>query len=422
MNLEDNLGRVPAMEWTGPERRPSSPPPQDEAPGEDLGPEVTCVGGTAMGAIVDQEVIHAPPLLSWPQWQIWRRDFGFRPREPAGLRSAFRQREGALHRQLMAHFHGDTWRDQLFEIEYAQYQQEPAHQGAEEPAGEVGPRGLTLPSTAQLALQTAAYPRLEPTLVPDPDGVEAVMTETHAIGAQAVPSTARGTSSEELEAGSWAGLTVAELRRRALEDIDLLVETLEDYTKRVFRAVALLDGQNVQISADILRGVVMKARRQKALEHLDGEASLDYLRARLREVMQPGVSEAGLRQTVLLMLLLEHTADPGLKDVPVVSLASDEAEDRTSSVLTREALLNAAQVGGLGGRGSDVGDPGGLDRERPPGLFGAGVRRGPGPRERGSRARSPEVQRRGHGPELFGSAQPNTGQAEEESRQRSMGA
>ena len=72
MEEGDGFGDVPPEGEHQEEDRPA-----DVAPPEDinLGPEVTCLSETLMGAI-DQAVIPPPPLLNWSRWQRWRRHYG----------------------------------------------------------------------------------------------------------------------------------------------------------------------------------------------------------------------------------------------------------------------------------------------------------------------------------------------------------
>ena len=70
-------------------------------------------------------------------------------------------------------------------------------------------------------------------------------------------SSAHGASSGGLSPGSWRDFTAEQLRERALADIDLQHETMDAYTMRVFRAVALLANKNVVLEDRLLRSVVM---------------------------------------------------------------------------------------------------------------------------------------------------------------------
>ena len=104
-------------EGTSPSRaseQDSHPPGAPGVPGQDLGPEVTCPAKSLKEAIENHCILEIPP---WGHWQVWRRDVGFRPREPSGMRSAFRLREGRLHPELMEHFHGNEWRTKLESLE-----------------------------------------------------------------------------------------------------------------------------------------------------------------------------------------------------------------------------------------------------------------------------------------------------------------
>ena len=62
----------------------------------EVGPEVTCADCSLSEAIENRLVKDTPPLMTWAQWQVWRRDVGFRPKEPARMRSAFRLRCGKV--------------------------------------------------------------------------------------------------------------------------------------------------------------------------------------------------------------------------------------------------------------------------------------------------------------------------------------
>ena len=300
----------------------TSPAPSEpaEGPDEDLGPEVTCFGDSLMDAIIGQEVCPQPPLVNWAQWSRWRRDFGFRPKEPQGKRKAFRLREGVLHRQCMLHFYGAEWRDLLEHQELDREIEDPNanldEPGVDAPAGGgAGPAVSVSAAPAQLAV---------------------------------VPISTPAPSSVGVSAGSWEPYTVEELRRRVLDDIDLLTESLEDYTKRVFRAVSLLHNHQVSVPDAQLRAAVMRARYQKAMEDLDQAAVMPYLRHELQEAMAGRGSDGEPRQEVILRLIVEHTTEvttTGTSPAPVISVSSGDGAGPVSTPLTREALLRANAPG-----------------------------------------------------------------------------
>ena len=171
----------------------------EEFADEDIGPEANALGGATLLEAIDQEVVLPPPLVNWAGWQHWRREFGFRPREPVGFRGAFRRREGLLHRQFMARIHGDDWRAQLEAQEYATAEEDPP----DGPAPEARPPVMEPERPAAVAarqdqLAVAAAPQPGPPGQVAPRGV--VAGEGGAVGPSL--SEAHGSSSGGLSPGS----------------------------------------------------------------------------------------------------------------------------------------------------------------------------------------------------------------------------
>ena len=130
------------------------------------------------------------------------------------------------------------------------------------------------------------------------------------------------------------------VRARALSDIDLVNETMDGYARRVYRAVALLGGHRVVISDRQIRSVLIRARHHKTMEGMDEDSVMAYLRVGLQEAMQTDSPDSQLRQDVLFQLVQEGNQET-LRARPQVSTSSGDA-GRTSTPLTREALLSAA--------------------------------------------------------------------------------
>ena len=123
----------------------------------------------SLKACIDDGLIEKPRLMQWNEWRAWRKCEGRRPvytwgRTPEGVaaQKALVQREVRLRKELMQHFYGDDWRDQLDARVMDEDPPEDAHAVAlGEAPGSVGAPPASLPDdTGSLgALSAGSWPR-----------------------------------------------------------------------------------------------------------------------------------------------------------------------------------------------------------------------------------------------------------------------
>ena len=75
--------------------------------------EVSGYPGYTLSRAIDEDLIAAPELMSFNDWQRWRRDFGRKPTEAVDGVSMTQTQESALWRMTMEALHGAGWRQEL---------------------------------------------------------------------------------------------------------------------------------------------------------------------------------------------------------------------------------------------------------------------------------------------------------------------
>ena len=258
-----------------------------EGPGQGRGSEVTCKGsGTSLGSIIEDEEAQRPPLLTWPQWQVWRRDLGFRSPRPRGVGEPFLLREGALYCQSMARFYGATWREQLWLQEYGVALQDtpPGPQGNE--SGDEIVQGATKGLTAAAAAQSRA-------------------------GWPSVPGIARGTGEVSPGTGGAGGDNVTPGGRRGHE----LGNEVSPHEPTWITTAGALGAETEESRGGQVVGeghpavAEMKARYLHAMEQMGALEVFEYLRQQLAEVEGTQGPEGPFWRGLLTTLLAERTAE-----------------------------------------------------------------------------------------------------------------
>ena len=81
--------------------------------------EVTGVDTPFLEA-VDAGDITRPPLLSWNDWQQWRRDQGSRPSQGVDGYVPTSKDEASLWRKSMQHLYGEDWAADSIDVDHAE--------------------------------------------------------------------------------------------------------------------------------------------------------------------------------------------------------------------------------------------------------------------------------------------------------------
>ena len=66
-------------------------------------PEIEDRGDATLIQLIDRQEVPVPELLSWNEWQVWRREVGLRPRGRS------RRAESALWKATMRELYGPDW-------------------------------------------------------------------------------------------------------------------------------------------------------------------------------------------------------------------------------------------------------------------------------------------------------------------------
>ena len=75
------------------------------------------IGGTLIECI-DQQIVPVPELLSWNEWQNWRRDYGLRPHRRS------RRAESTLWKATMLELYGPDWLTEVHTKQFAEEEDE----------------------------------------------------------------------------------------------------------------------------------------------------------------------------------------------------------------------------------------------------------------------------------------------------------
>ena len=113
-------------------------------------PEVDEQIGGSLIECIDQQIVPVPEILSWNEWQHWRRDYGLRPHGRS------RRAESTLWKATMLELYGPDWLTEVHTKQFAEedgevYTNPPLRQRAPPPgAGVSSVSTVSTVSTAQL--------------------------------------------------------------------------------------------------------------------------------------------------------------------------------------------------------------------------------------------------------------------------------
>ena len=250
---------------------------------EGLGPEVAGDGAPAtLVEALQAGIVPWPGMLSWNQWQVWRRGEGRRPPVDQHLRGPTVRREARLWREVMAaavqRIPVETLSDDVDDPDFA-----------EEPAG-------ADPVRAGAALTPWA---------PSP-GRAAQRLPSGVPGAAA----AAGDEGSDVSEGSWRGLATEEARAKLLTDFDPVSETLQTFQQRLFRAASVLEARGAPADEAVLRKAVLRARYFMETAGMADQEAVRFFRRQLGQLLEQDgeEQEQELRVNVLLELSQERAA------------------------------------------------------------------------------------------------------------------
>ena len=106
--------------------------------------------------------VQSPPLMSWNNWQPWRKNFGRRPKQAVDGYSTSTTQESALWKSVMNELHGTDWAVQVLSLEATHTEAPPlAGEPSLAPAAAAGQDGTeeeTQPTPATPRAQDASRP------------------------------------------------------------------------------------------------------------------------------------------------------------------------------------------------------------------------------------------------------------------------
>ena len=259
--------------------------------------------GAALAELIRSGMVAPPAVCTWNEWETWRAREGHRPAVPRHRPTfaAWQRREVDLWRSTMVAVHGERWRELLEDHELAQA----LERGFQQSAALAAPVARLLSAEAPVFRPAEAHaggavtpPRAPVAMPPTPEPARALEPPRSPEAGRSLVlagspggSPGRGEDREDassLSAGSWAGLTVDELRQRAYGDFDPTVESLSGYEGRVFRAVALLEKRGEAVIEEQLHRSVIRARYAMEVAGQEPAEAARTLRSCLARALEDG--------------------------------------------------------------------------------------------------------------------------------------
>ncbi len=273
---------------------------------------VTGYEGTIGEAIADG-AIPRPPLVSFNEWQQWRRDFGKRPRHATEGGTTSSRTEASLWRTTMADLYGVDWQ---LDLAVRAAVEEPVALGAPPP-------GASSPESTGPAA-----------------GAGAAATEQ---GQEQTPASP-GSGLEEIQ-GSWHSSNPGSpgaLTARIMAPFNPAIGTFEEYERRIRKQAAALELLEVPIAPGTIEKLLMKGQILQTMSDTpEIESKLKYLKRQLALEMCDVDEGQGVlhRAEALRELIFEHGGNPRGID------AATEAGQNVSPGVPRTVFTGVAPSG-----------------------------------------------------------------------------
>ena len=202
-------------------------------------PEVDEQIGGSLIEFIDQQIVPVPELLSWNEWQNWRRDYGLRPHRRS------RRAESTLWKATMLELYGPHW---LTEVHTKQFAEEEDEEYTNPPLRrrippEAPPTGAGVANSLEDLLSFDPVPASVPAQPSSPSaeytapveaGAGRVETESYRSSADAV-SVAASASWHGSQPGSPRSIVA-----RIQKPYEPSAETTTEYSEKLDKYVAAL--------------------------------------------------------------------------------------------------------------------------------------------------------------------------------------
>ena len=358
-------------------------------------------------SIIEANELAKPNLMSYNDWQKWRRDTYTRPINASGEKLTSQKFEAELWKQVMEHFYGREW---VRDLAIQEAEKEPPGDDDEAPGAQVDPHGSTAPGGRQPSRDRAG----------SPSGVAALASDDRVPVSQDHPTTPRKSEKRKLpdspQRVSSPGVlsnpstfnssrpeNAASLKRKAIKDHDPSKMTFQEFEHRFVRILNALTiiGQPLDFEEEM--AVRFKAEIYQEL-HDEGIQEDDEVRKYLKQrfaVMYTDVGEDAMTQDIQCSVLsdmlevyevdvdeLRTRLTAGKATTPTPTKVKEESMPPVGSRVRRDPPSGAA----LFSKEAPV--PG--EETAPPGLAGgssAGHPHQPVPRREAEEAEGAQVER-----------------------------